>query len=171
MEIEIKLTYDNKPEIVKIIDKLGFKKTDTKKIQDIYFGHNNDKLTNHQPFYRIRKIFNQYSEISLKDQFVNDSGIWSKRELNVKIDDWKSMVKILQSLNCRIIKKTITIKEIWNNNNTNIEFISIEKPIKMKYMEIESSSKREILSLTKMLSHYTTIAGEEIFSQFDRTNN
>src|SRR4030066_1663312 len=108
MEIEVKLTYKNKEELIKWLSENGFHLIQQKEIQDTYFGSGHNSMSNQNRLYRIRNLVGHNVELTLKENCQDQNGVWSRRELNVVIDGPEAMINILSSLGCALIKQNFS---------------------------------------------------------------
>lgn len=165
MEIEVKLKYRNKTPIISALKREGFTYLIKNTIKDVYFGQRHTSMSYTKKLYRIREIVGQRTELTLKDQSKNKKHILSRREITVAIDSPVPTATILLSLGCRIIKKSLATKEIWQREKTHVEFIKFFTPHRITYMEIEGPSSKAVQKTINMLAGYVTPVGEEIFSK------
>lgn len=170
MEIEVKLTYKNKKEIVKWLKENGFHLAKQKEIQDTYFGAGNHSMSNKNSLYRIRNLVGQKAQLTLKDKCQDQNGVWSRRELEVSIDNIEVMKEILYSLGCILIKENFSQRDIWEDGKVSFEFISFSKPAALSLIEIEGPSQEVIQRIVDKLGDKVQVAGEEIFAIFDKKN-
>jgi predicted adenylyl cyclase CyaB len=166
-ETEIKLIYKNKSVVVSLLKKSGFLLKKNRKIKDTYFGKNINSMTNKNQLVRIRQIENESTELTLKDKLQDESGIWTRREINVPINDAGSMENFLEALEYKKIRENSSEREIWEKDGIKVEFISYETPAKLDFMEVESENKSAIDKLVKLLGNEVKTAGEELFAVFD----
>lgn len=166
MEIEVKLTYKNKAEIVSWLTKNSFRLDKQKEIQDTYFSLDHS-MTNQNSLYRIRYVIGQKTELTLKDNCRDSNGVWSRRELSVTINNPKTMEDILYSLGCVLIKENFSKREIWKKGKISFEFISFNKPAILNLVEIEGPNQEVIQKIVGKLGDKVQVAGEEIFAVFD----
>lgn len=168
MEIEVKLKYKNRQEITDWLKKNGFELSGKKEINDSYYGLTKE-LSNKNSFYRIRDIVGVLTELTLKDNFKDKGGIWTKREVNISIDNPEKMATILSSLGCSLIKEHFSMREIWNKGKVEFMFVDFIKPVKLSLIEIEGPSKKSVWDMTSLLGNRVEIVGEDFFSVFDKT--
>lgn len=168
MEIEVKLKYKNKEEIVSWLKQNGFKLTENKEIRDTYFGLGDSSMADIDCFYRIRNVVGKFTELTLKDTFQDKKGIINRREINVSIDDPEKMIMILTSLKCCLIKENFSEREIWRKGEVEFEFINFSRPAKLNLIEIEGPDNETIEILVKDLGDKVEIVGGEVFSVFDK---
>lgn len=163
MEIEVKLRYNNKKAIVKLLKNSNFKLIENVKIKDSYFGKGHMSMSDVNQLYRIREINNQSCELTYKYK-INESGkITKRKEINVKIDNPSNGRIILLSLGCQLIKENYSEKEIWENKDIILEFITNLKPQKIKFIEIEGKTNKSINKIIDLLGKYVRPVGEKIF--------
>lgn len=169
MEIEIKLKYKNKKEIISYLEKNLFKLDKIEKIEDKYFG-TIQSMSNKNDLYRIRVLNDQRKELTLKTNFTDKNSVWTRNEYNVAIDNIEDMVIILNNLCCTLIKENVSIREIWTKKDIRLEFIEFVKPVKLKFIEIEGNNIESIDNIVSQLKNNVTRVGEEIFKVFDKSN-
>lgn len=167
MEIEVKLKYKNKKEIINWLKQNGFKLSGKKEIRDSYYGLSNE-LSNKNSFYRLRNITGVLTELTLKDSFMDKGGIWLRREINIKIDDFEKMATVLISLGCNLIKEHSSKREIWKKDKVEFMFVDFYRPAKLSLIEIEGPNKETVQELVELLDNKVEIVGEEFFSVFDK---
>lgn len=168
MEIEVKLKYNNKDETVGWLAANGFTFTKTKEIRDSYFGTGEDTMNNIQSLYRLREVVGEFRELTLKDGKQDNGGVWTRREINVSIDNSENMKEVLFSLGCKLIKENFSKREIWNKGEAEFAFIDFSKPAELHIAEIEGSDGVEVQSLIDLLRDKVEVAGEEVFAIFDK---
>lgn len=169
MEIEVKLKYKNKKEILDWLKQNSFKLNGTKEIIDSYYGLSNE-LSNKKSFYRIRIITGLLTELTLKDSFMDKGGVWIRREISIRINNPENMGIVLASLGCKLIKEHSSRRETWKKGKTKFEFVDFFKPAKLSLVEIEGPSKKNVSELISLLGNKVKIVGEEFFSVFDKKN-
>ncbi len=166
-EIEIKLIFDDKEDIIKSIPDIIFKKS--LKIRDRYYGREYLDMKNNHQIIRIREKINLFSELTYKGKTKNYNNIWERTEINVPIEDAEKMNKILLLLGFKKIREFFSEREYWSmGDNIEIVFSKFKKPKFLEFMEIEAKSHKGINSLLKLLGNKTKEAGEEIFNIFDK---
>ncbi|KKT39930.1 hypothetical protein A3K29_03905 [Candidatus Collierbacteria bacterium RIFOXYB2_FULL_46_14] len=168
MEIEVKLKYTNREAVVDWLKANGFVFTKFKEIRDSYFGTGADTMTNIQSLYRLREVFGEFKELTLKDGKRDNAGVWTRRELNVSIDNPENMKEILFSLGCKLIKENFSVREIWNKDKTVFAFIGFSKPVELHIAEIEGPNEADVQKLIDLLGDKVEVAGEEVFTIFDK---
>ena len=168
MEIEVKLKYKNREAVVDWLKTNGFTLTKTKEIRDSYFGTGADTMNNIQSLYRLREVVGEFKELTLKDGKQDNGGVWTRREINVSIDNPESMKGILFSLGCKLIKENFSVREIWNKGKTEFAFIDFSKPAELHISEIEGPGETEVQKLIDLLGNKVEVAGEEVFAIFDK---
>jgi len=168
MEIEVKLTYKNKAKIINWLLENGFHLVQQKEIQDTYFSLGHNSMSNQNGLYRIRHIVGQKTELTLKDNCQDSNGVWSRRELNVTINNPENMKNILSSLSCVLVKENFSKRDIWKNGEVSFEFISFSKPKVLELIEVEGPSQAAVQKIVDKLGDKVQVAGEEIFSIFDK---
>lgn len=142
LEYEYQFYNYDKPTIIKSMKKIGF----TKKGQFIFrimlFIH---PLKTQGPYIRIRdeghRITLTYKTKDPKSNFDNED--------EVLIDNFDNGVKILFGLGCKKKFYYEKIREIWSLNDNEIIFDI--NPGEPERMEIESSNKKDLDTLTKHL--------------------
>jgi len=167
MEIEVKLTYKNKSEIIGWLNENGFHFTKQKEVQDTYFGMGSNSMSNQNRLYRIRNIVGQKLELTLKDGCQDQNGVWSRRELEVSIGNAETMKEILFSLGCVLIKENFSKRDIWKKGNISFEFIFFSKPAILDLIEVEGPTPAAVQKIVDKLGDKVQVAGEEIFAIFD----
>ena len=167
MEIEIKLTYQDKSKVVDRVKELGFTFDKTTNLSDTYFGIEDQSMSNKSKLFRIRDKDGK-TELTLKDGLTDNKGIWTRREINVGINNIDGVKDILQSLGCKFIKENRSTREIWKKDDVSFEFISFTVPAVLKIIEIEASSENSINDIMTSLSTLVTKAGEDVFAIFDK---
>lgn len=168
MEIEVKLKYKNKEDVVDWLNANGFVFTKTKEIRDSYYSCGQKSMSNKNSLYRLRNVVGELRELTLKDSLQDIKGVWSRREINVAVDDPEKMAEILTSLNCSLIKENFSKREIWNKGETEFAFIDFSKPAELYIAEIEGPDGAEVQKLIDLLGDKVEVAGEEVFAIFDK---
>lgn len=167
MEIEIKLTYSNRDEITEWLTSNGYIFSKQKEIQDIYFGTAKQQMTNIDRLYRIRNVVGVFQELTLKDSKKEANGIWSRREINVTINDSDEMQTILESLGCVKIKENFSVREIWTKQDIEFAFIDFSKPAELHIAEIEGPDMNTVQKEVSSIGNIVSAAPVDIFSVFD----
>ena len=167
-EIEVKLKYKNKKAVISALKKSGFIYRKTRTIKDIYFSKDGISMSNKNRLIRVRNVKGEYAELTLKDRLRDTKGVWTRRELNVKILEAEKMSDLLLALGYKKIKKNLSVREIWKKKQTKVEFISYIAPAKLEFMEIESDRDNNINKLVEYLGNTVTCSGEELFAVFDK---
>lgn len=168
MEIEVKLKYKNKDEIVDWLKANGFVFTKSREIRDSYYGLGQNSMSNKKSLYRLRNVVGELRELTLKDSLQDNKGVWSRREINVAVDDPENMTEILSSLNCSLIKENFSKREVWNKGETEFAFIDFSKPAELHLAEIEGPDGAEVQKFIDLLGDKVEVAGEEVFAIFDK---
>lgn len=168
MEIEVKLTYNNRAKILSWLKKNKFKLVKKKEIRDSYYGLGQNSMSGISSFYRIRDVVGVFTELTLKDSFQEKDGIMTRREINVTIDDPEKMAIILTSLGGNLFKEHVSKREIWKNGKVQFELIDYYKPTDLSLIEIEGPNDEIIRELINNLGDEVRVAGDEIFSAFDK---
>lgn len=168
MEIEVKLLYNSRTKILSWLKKNKFKLAEKKEIKDSYYGVGQNSMSGISSFYRIRNIVGVFTELTLKDSFQQEDGIITRREINVTIDDPEKMAIILTSLGSNLFKEHASKREIWENGQVQFELIDYYRPTNLSLIEIEGPNNEVIQSLIDNLGDEVKVAGDEIFSAFDK---
>lgn len=168
MEIEVKLIYNNRAKILAWLKKNKFKLAKKKEIRDSYYGLGQNSMSGISSFYRIRDVVGVFVELTLKDSFQEKDGIMTRREINVTIDDPEKMAIILTSLGGNLFKEHASKREIWENGKVQFELIDYYKPTDLSLIEIEGPNNEVIQDLINNLGDEVKVAGDEIFSAFDK---
>lgn len=168
MEIEVKLTYNNRAKILAWLKKNKFKLAKKKEIRDSYYGLGQNSMFDISSFYRIRDVVGVFTELTLKDSFQEKDGIMTRREINVTIDNPEKMAIILTSLGGTLFKEHASKREIWENGKVQFELINYYKPTDLSLIEIEGPNNEVIQDLINNLGDEVKVAGDEIFSAFDK---
>lgn len=167
-EIEVKLKYKNRAGIIDWLRQNNFKLVKKQEIRDSYFSPKPTSMSSIDSFYRIRDIVGASVELTLKDNFQENSGIKTRREINVSVDDPEKMTAILTSLGCTLFKENCSKREIWENRQVSFEFIDFYKPTELSLIEIEGPNHEIIQTLIDSLGDRVEVAGEDLFSVFDK---
>ncbi|MHA1876051.1 MAG: class IV adenylate cyclase [Promethearchaeota archaeon] len=167
-EIEIKLKFNNKDEVVEAIKALGAEKKEEFSLRDRYFGLGHSDMSNTNSLVRIRTK-NNNSELTYKGDMKDNNGIWSRTELNVNISDPEIMEKILLNLTFNKIKENSSEREIWMLGDTELAFINFTIPDELKILEIEGQEEK-INEIVEKLGNMVSKIGEEAFYKFDKKN-
>ena len=168
MEIEVKLKYKNRELVVDWLKTNGFTFTKKKEMRDSYFGTGADTMANVHSLYRLREVVGEFKVLTLKDGKQDTRGVWTRRELNVSLDNSESMQEILFSLGCKLIKENFSKREIWNKGETEFAFIDFYRPAELHIAEIEGPDGAEVQKLVDLLEDKVEVAGEEVFAIFDK---
>lgn len=163
-EIEVKLRYNNRNKIIKLIQKLGARFKGRHELHDTYFSFRNDMSNKHE-IVRIREKGN-LCELTFKGKCKSKSNVWERIELSCKIGNPKNMCEILTNLGLFKIKENISQREIYLLGGVELAFIDFSKPSKLSLIELEGREDK-IKKIIKMLGNSVKTVGEEAFSEFD----
>lgn len=165
-ETEIKLKYNNKNQIIKIIKKLGAKFNEKYDLHDTYFSFHNNMSNKHE-IVRIREKGNS-CELTFKGKCKSKGNVWKRVEITCKINNPRIMCEILINLGLSKIKENMSHREIYLLNGIEIAFIDFTKPSKLSLIEIEGPQEK-IKRIINKLGKSVKEVGEEAFSKFDKT--
>lgn len=155
-EIEVKILKINKNQIVKKLKKLKAKKTFNGIIQGEYFDYPNNKLEKNKELLRLRtagkKVFLTYK--GKREQ----SKVKSCEEKEIEVSDFDKMKEILLTIGFEV--KGSTIKKHRVSFQLGKTHFEIETPLEEysfipPFMEIESTSERNIYKYAKILGYST----------------
>ena len=166
-EIEIKLTYEDEIEIEKILTKTGMIIDEIFDLEDRYYSQKGKGMENTNELVRIRKKGN-HIELTYKGKCKDNNNIWTRKEVNVGIDNLEAMHNILLLSGFKMIKENISKRKCWRKGDTKLIFIKYSKPFILKMIEIESSNKEKIQKVMNDLRGLVKEAGEELFNVFDK---
>ena len=164
-ETEIKLEYNNKNQIIKIIKELGAEFKEKYALHDTYFSFHKDMSNKHE-IVRIREK-GKSCELTFKGKCKSKGNVWKRAELTCKIDNPEIMRGILVNLGLFKIKENMSQREIYLLNSIEIAFIDFTKPSKLSLIELEGTEK-QIRKIIKKLGSSVKEVGEETFGKFDR---
>lgn len=167
-EIEIKLLFNNKKEIISALPTINFCKKI--KVRDRYYSQKYSDIRNTHQIIRIRQKFNIFSELTYKGKTKDYKNIWYRKEITTLIKDPRKMHKILILLGFRKIRDCLSEREYWLIDDVEIVFSKFTKPALLEFMEIESDSHEKIRQIVKRLGNRVKEVGEEIFDVFDKTD-
>jgi predicted adenylyl cyclase CyaB len=168
MEIEVKITYENKEKIVTWLKDNDFIFSKIKEIRDSYFGKDEDTMSTIKSLYRLRNVVGGFQELTLKDGLEDMNGVWTRREINVGITDPEAMRIILESLGCKLIKENFSKREIWIRDNIEFAFIDFTKPAELHIAEIEGLDNASVQKCIDDLGKLVSVAGDNVFAVFDK---
>jgi predicted adenylyl cyclase CyaB len=166
-EIEVKLKYKNKDEIIKIMHQQGASKISDIHITDEYFGAPGSTMSNTNSLTRVR-IKNSESVLTFKEDCKNKENIWERVELSVKIDNPENMKIILNRIGLEKISENESSREIWQFNGCELTFINYTKPNKISMIEIEGPSHDAVNCAISKLGSLVEKIGEEAFAKFEK---
>jgi len=164
-EIEIKLTFKNKEEVLSKLKTAKFVKKVA--IHDVYYG-TGENMSNSNSLTRIRDIEGEEIELTFKSKAQDNNNVWHRVELTTIISSADTMGKILSHLNLNKISEYQNIKEYYDVDGLEIVFADFTLPAKLIFMEIEGESEEEIRKILSILGDSVKEAGEEIFDVFDK---
>jgi predicted adenylyl cyclase CyaB len=167
MEIEVKVKYKNRDDLVNWLKSHGYFLEKTKEINDSYYSCTGS-MSNKNSLYRLRNVVGEFRELTLKDSIKDNKGVWSRREINISINDPEGMADILSSLGCKLIKENFSKREIWNKGNLEFAFIDFSKPAVLNIAEIEGPDEKSVQKEIRSLGNKIEVAGEDVFSVFDK---
>jgi len=166
-EIEIKLLFQNKKEIIsKLGSKMKFERR--VKVYDKYFSRKYFNMKNIHNLIRIREIKKEKAELTFKSKVKNRNNIWHRIELTTKVESPIVMEKILNNLGLNKIAEYKSKKEYWKFDELKIIFNKFIFPSHLEFMEIEGDSEKKIKNIIKKLGDNVKEVGEEIFKIFDK---
>jgi len=165
-EIEVKLKYKNKKDLIKKLKELGAKKKENILLEDTYFGAPGANMSNKNSITRVR-IKNSESELTYKGQCKDKNNVWERTEITAKIENSEQMKLILQNLGLEKISENKSIREVWILDKCEIVFIDFVKPDKISILEIEGPTEKKVHEIIKKLGTLVDKIGEEAFRKFD----
>ena len=166
-EIEIKLTYKDARAVEKKLEEMGIKKEETIELCDRYYSLTGDSMENTNELVRIRKK-GEKIELTLKGKCKDENNVWTREEINVSIGDMESMHKILLKSGYKMIKENASVRSFWRTKDVEVTFITYSIPAHLEMIEVECSSNNDIQKILKGLGKLVKVAGEELFSVFDK---
>jgi predicted adenylyl cyclase CyaB len=166
-EIEAKLHYKNKEEIIKVLKSTGARKKTSTHINDVYYGTPGSTMNNTNSLTRVR-IKNSESELTFKEECKNQNNVWERVELNVKIDNPENMKIILDKIGLEKISENESIREMWLFDDCELIFIDYIKPENITMIEIEGPSHDAVNCAISKLGSLVEKIGEEAFVKFEK---
>jgi predicted adenylyl cyclase CyaB len=165
-EIEIKLIYKDKAEIIKKLKELGAVFREKYDLEDYYFSLNGTDMSNTNDLIRVRKKGSK-QELTLKGKCESKGNVWERIEINSSIGDYDAVLKMFDHLKLNKLSVNKSVREFWDLNDCEICFSNITSPAKVSFVEIEGPTKEKVSEVTKLLGNLVKEAGEEIFKILD----
>lgn len=168
-EIEIKLSYQNKEEVLK---KLGpeVKFAGSNDVHDIYYRFNGNEMKNVHDILRLR-ITDGESELTYKSKAEDSHNVWHRTELTTAIGSAEILDQIFGGLGIQKLSEHKSRKEYWLFDGCEIVFARFTAPADLEFMEIEGDSEDKIKSVVSRLGNSVTEVGEDFFKVFDDARN
>jgi len=168
-EIEIKLSYKNKREI---LDKLGptAKFAGIKNFHDIYYRFKDNEMKNTNDALRLR-ITEEASELTYKSKTEDRDNVWHRTELTTTVSSPEILDQILSGVGIQRLYEYQSQKEYWMLDGCEIVFAHFTLPAELDFMEIEGSSEKEIRTVVERLGDSVVEVGENFFKVFDNARN
>lgn len=154
-ETEVKILETNRKKIVQKIISMGGKKVFESNILTTWFDFPNSFLKNNSLVIRIKKIGNSYI-LGYKGPLQNSNSNIAKvrEEVEVKIDNYKELIKFFKSINLRPIGSKKKHRISYSLDGSLIEFDKISKPINIpEFLEIEAGDYQKILECAKKIGY------------------
>ncbi|NPA62050.1 MAG: class IV adenylate cyclase [Methanococci archaeon] len=157
IEVEIKVKINNKEEISKKLEELGFKYIKRKFQEDIYFNGIDRDFKKTDEALRIRDEDGNFFITYKGPKLDNISK--TREEIEVKIEDKEKMRKILKKLGFKEVPPIRKIREIYKKGDIEASidevdslgiFLELEKSVKS--MEEKDNALAEILNILKALN-------------------
>lgn len=146
-EIEVKVLDIDRKKIENKLRKLGAKKTFEGITYGIFYDFTDKRLLKSEKFLRLRKQCNKYS-FTFKSR-LSRTKAKVMRELEVDVDNFKTMHEILINLGLKIRAKHSKKRISYNLGNLHFE---LDKNLGIPwYLEIEAPNLREIYSACERL--------------------
>jgi predicted adenylyl cyclase CyaB len=164
-EIEVKLKYNDRKEIVSKIKELGASFKELCTLKDEYYSLSHADMSNAHELLRIR-VKGEHSEITFKSKCEDKNHIWKRIELTSSIDNPEAVTQMLGYLGFKKISENSSKREIWCMPDVEFAFIDFTLPDSISVLEIESSENK-INNILKYLGGAVTRIGEDKFKSFD----
>ncbi|MFA4886974.1 MAG: class IV adenylate cyclase [Candidatus Nanoarchaeia archaeon] len=165
-EIEVKMKYENKENVLAKLKTLGAKFREEYPLNDTYFSLNATDMKDAKEFIRIRKK-GEKSELTFKGKKETSSEIWKKIELTTSLGDSEAMNQILDHLGFNRILENKSMREYWMIGDVEIAFISLFQPTELDWLEIEAPSEEKVQKVLDQLNGLAETVGEEYFKKID----
>ncbi|MFH1727406.1 MAG: class IV adenylate cyclase [Pseudomonadota bacterium] len=141
MEYEVKYKIKSIDEIMQKVEELSCIDLGKQNELDVYFCINGKDL-------RIRK-WDKHGLITYKEAFFNESKVKIRKETETNINDVDSFLEILNKLGLSESRRKEKLRHTFKLND---DYILIDKfPFLGYYVELESSSKEKLISLSEKL--------------------
>jgi predicted adenylyl cyclase CyaB len=164
-EIEIKLWYNNKEELVAHLNKLGAKFIKKTILKDIYL--HNDKVLVPYEILRLREDAGKF-ELTFKGNMNKDTNVWNRKEITAKVHSKEEVLALLDCLGFKITSNITDDREFWELDGVEIHFlskVSANVP-RTDYLEIEGPTEEEVNQMVERLKPHVRIVTKEETHKF-----
>lgn len=171
-EIEVKLNYKSRADVIKKIISLGGKKGEKFVLEDTYFGAQGSTMSNRNNLVRVRtKTSGEkfFSEITFKGNCRDKKGIWERSEITAGVSDGKVAKQIFQKMGLAKISENKSEREAYILGKCEIMFIDFFLPDRISVLEAEGPSEKEVKEITLKLGNLASKTGEDAFRKFDES--
>lgn len=171
-EIEAKLNYKSRADVIKKIVSLGGKKGEKFVLEDTYFGAQGSTMSKRNNLIRVRtkksgeKLF---SEITFKGNCRDKKGIWERSEITAGVSDGKIAKQIFQKIGLVKISENKSEREEYVLGKCELMFIDFVLPHRISILEVEGPSEKEVGEIILKLVNLVSKTGEDAFRKFDES--
>jgi predicted adenylyl cyclase CyaB len=165
-EIEVKLTYKNRAEVVARLKEIGAVFREKYPLEDYYFSLTGTDMGNTNDLLRIRKKGDN-QELTFKGKCETEGHIWERVELNTDIGDAEAVLKMFEYLKLNNLSTNKSFREYWDIEDVELVFSDITYPAEISFIEIEGPTKEKVQEVLDKLGDLVKEAGEEIFKKLD----
>ncbi|MBR9679051.1 MAG: class IV adenylate cyclase [Nanoarchaeota archaeon] len=166
VEVEVKLKYENKDELVSKLKFLKAKRLEEFFLHDIYFSLSYSDVKNNHDILRIRTKGSS-CELTFKSSSKNIDEVWERTEISVDLSDEKLMRDILTNLGFSVVSENKSNREVWKIGDVELVFIDFIFPVEFKILEIESDDLKKVESMISNFDCLVSRIGEDDFKMFD----
>lgn len=148
-ELEVKILEINKKEVIKKLENLGAKKILDSNVNAIHFDFDDYSLSKQDKILRLRRK-GDITELTFKRK-ISKKKAKIVEELEVKVDDFGSMKKVLERLGLKKIKQYTKHRISYNLNDVHFELDTY--PGIPTFLEIEAPDIKKVKESVEKLGY------------------
>jgi len=166
-EIEIKLAYENKEDLISKLKELGASPKKNEEIIDTYFSKDSKTLKDAKEFIRIREKGGK-AELTFKGEIESEGDIWKRVELNSDVSNPEAIEQMFSAMKFNKIRKNRTLREYWQAGNIEAVIVQIVEPVEIDFAEIEGPSEEAVDDFVKNLGDCVSPIRQDHFKELDK---
>ena len=166
-ETEMKVTYKDRKEVIRILKSMGAVHQGGYELCDIYYSKYGDISNTHELFRLRTKEGN--TDLTFKGPSISQGKLVTRDEFTTQVSDPSAMAVILEHIGYHNVRENGSLREVFQLGDVQIIFIDLLKPSHLFFLEIEGP-RAGVNTVLAKLGDQVSPVGEEIFHQFDKTN-